>query len=50
MENYKHALSLLEEAARIMIDLGDTLVAAHIATPIDVIETRLIALHGTQKH
>lgn len=49
MENYQHALSLLEEATRIMIDLGDTLVAAHIATPIDVIETRLSALRGCQE-
>ena len=49
MKNYEHALSLLEEATRIMLAVGDTLVAAHIATPIDVIETRLTALRGTQK-
>ncbi len=41
VEQYRHALALLTEASDLMETLGDTLIAAHIATPLAMVEDRL---------
>lgn len=41
VDRYRHALALLTEASDIMDALGDTLIVAHIATPMAMIEGRL---------
>ena len=41
MERYRHALALLTEASNLMDSVGDTLIAAHIETPLAMIEDRL---------
>ncbi len=41
MEEYVRARALLVEASEIMDGIGDTLIAAHIATPIALLDTRL---------
>lgn len=45
MEPYLRALTLLQEAADVMESVGDTLIAAHIATPLALLEDRL-SLHS----
>ncbi len=47
VKNYERALCLLEDAARLMDDAGDTLIAAHIALPIDILQRRLDQFRGT---
>ena len=41
MEQYRQALALLSKASDLMEALGDTLIAAHIATPLAMVEERL---------
>lgn len=41
LDAYSQALHLLEEAVKIMETVGDTLIAAHISTPISLLEQRL---------
>ncbi|MES3101168.1 hypothetical protein [Sphingomonas faeni] len=41
MKNYLRAQALLKEASAVMDAAGDTLIAAHIATPLALIEERL---------
>lgn len=41
LSEYARALSLLEEAMELMESLGDTLIAAHLTTPLDLIQDRL---------
>jgi hypothetical protein len=41
MNDYRRALTLLKEAAQLMDSAGDTLIAAHIATPLAMVEDRL---------
>lgn len=46
METYLDALTLLREALAMMESVGDTLVAAHIATPLTLLEDRVAAHSG----
>ena len=46
-KSHERALALLEDAIGLMDDAGDTLVAAHIAIPIDILQRRLNLRHGT---
>ena len=41
VEQYRQALALLSEASDLMEAAGDTLIAAHIATPLAMVEDRL---------
>ncbi|WP_380778419.1 hypothetical protein [Sphingomonas sp. R86520] len=41
MKEYLHAHALLKEAADVAESVGDTLLAAHIATPLAMLEDRL---------
>ena len=41
MEQYRQALALLSEASDLMEAAGDTLIGAHIATPLAMVEERL---------
>jgi hypothetical protein len=41
VKEYLHALALLKEASALVESVGDTLVAAHIATPLTLLEDRL---------
>ncbi len=41
VKNYLRAQALLKEASAVMDAAGDTLIAAHIATPLALIEERL---------
>ncbi|SFO21807.1 hypothetical protein SAMN05428984_2861 [Sphingomonas sp. OK281] len=47
MNEYQRALTLLTEAADLMDSIGDTLIAAHISTPMALVEDRLHPLNGT---
>ena len=47
MSEYRRALTLLQEAAQLMDSAGDTLIAAHIALPIDILQRRLDQFRGT---
>ena len=46
VETYLDALTLLREALAMMESVGDTLIAAHIATPLALLEDRLAAQNG----
>ena len=55
MERYRHALALLSEVSDLMESIGDTLIAAHIATPLAMVEERIdagdqVAKHGRPLH
>jgi hypothetical protein len=50
MEQYRHALVLLSEASNLMESAGDTLIAAHIATPLAMVEERLHSQDDVAKH
>lgn len=41
MDVYQHTLLLLEQAAALMESIDDSLIAAHIATPIALVEERV---------
>ena len=41
VDRYRHALALLTEASDLMETIGDTLIAAHIATPLAMVEDSL---------
>ncbi len=41
VKEYLHAHALLKEAADVAESVGDTLLAAHIATPLAMLEDRL---------
>ncbi len=44
MPEYALALALLEEALQLMDDAGDTLIAAHLTTPLGLLQERLDSL------
>ena len=46
VETYLDALALLREALAMMEAVGDTLIAAHIATPLALLEDRVAAQNG----
>ena len=48
MEAYLHVRSLLDEALRLLDSLGETLIAAHLATPIAMLDDRLDPLGETR--
>ncbi|MES3152130.1 hypothetical protein [Sphingomonas faeni] len=50
VKHYLHALALLREASDAMEAAGDTLIAAHIATPLALIEDRLYQHRGGAGH
>ncbi|WP_164913387.1 hypothetical protein [Sphingomonas sp. UV9] len=47
VETYLEALTLLREALAMMESVGDTLIAAHIATPLALLEDRVAARSDT---
>ncbi len=46
VKNYLRAQALLKEASDVMEAAGDTLIAAHIATPLALVEARLYPQGG----
>ena len=41
MNEYRRALAMVTEAATLMDSIGDTLIAAHISTPLTLVADRL---------
>ena len=44
LSEYARALALLEEAIDLMESVGDTLIAAHLTTPLGLVQDRLDSL------
>lgn len=44
MKRYEEALALLQRVSALMEDSGETLIVAHLATPISLIEMRVAEL------
>ncbi len=49
LQDYARALALIEEAVILMESAGDTLIAAHLTTPLGLVQDRLNMRKGPMR-